>query len=345
MIAMGNKAFFAAITISVILISTVVGSLFVKMAKAEPKTIVVPIDYLTIQGAINTAVDGDTILVKSGIYHENLVVDKAISLVGENRNTTIIDAGGKTVNIVEITASHVKISGFTIQNNTLLHDAWFAGIYVKSEDNNVTFNTITNVSLDAIKLDGENNTIIRNNVFHCLRGITVNSNGNEIIENNIISSAFFGIALFGKNNTFFHNNIIGNSQPFSFGQGNYWDNGSEGNFWADPTMNVTFIRTLYNIPDNHPLANPYGISASQLAELITVSNTSPTIPSQSPTPIPTPLLSPTPSIIFSPSLSTSITPSPLIPEFPLFIVAALMISAIIVTTILYKGRHSKIKQV
>jgi hypothetical protein len=37
-------------------------------------TITVPDDYSTIQGAINNAVNGDTILVKAGIYHEHVVV-------------------------------------------------------------------------------------------------------------------------------------------------------------------------------------------------------------------------------------------------------------------------------
>ena len=39
-------------------------------------------DFVSIQAAINAAKDGDTIEVYSGIYHENLVVNKRVSLIG-----------------------------------------------------------------------------------------------------------------------------------------------------------------------------------------------------------------------------------------------------------------------
>jgi len=60
-------------------------------ANAEPRTLVVPDNYPTIKAALENAVDGDTVLVKKGVYHENLKVNASISLVGEDRDTTIID--------------------------------------------------------------------------------------------------------------------------------------------------------------------------------------------------------------------------------------------------------------
>ena len=79
-------------------------------------TIIVPDDYPTIQEAINNANNGDTIFVRVGTYYENLVVDKSITLTGENKETTIID-GGKKENVTKIIADHVTISGFTITNS------------------------------------------------------------------------------------------------------------------------------------------------------------------------------------------------------------------------------------
>jgi len=54
-------------------------------------TIVVPRDYPTIQQAINHAKDGDTIKVLAGVYRENIIVNKSISIIGDGANITIID--------------------------------------------------------------------------------------------------------------------------------------------------------------------------------------------------------------------------------------------------------------
>jgi len=54
-----------------------------------------PGNYTSIQDAINDASDGDTIFVFNGTYYENVIIDKSVKLVGENRNTTVIDGGKK----------------------------------------------------------------------------------------------------------------------------------------------------------------------------------------------------------------------------------------------------------
>ena len=83
-------------------------------------TIQVPAQQATIQAAINGAVNGDTITVAPGTYHENLdFKGKAIKLIGTNgAGSTIIDGGTSnyviTFQTSETTAS--VVSGFTIQN-------------------------------------------------------------------------------------------------------------------------------------------------------------------------------------------------------------------------------------
>jgi hypothetical protein len=73
--------------------------------------------YSFIQGSIDDAEDGDTIQVLSGTYNENLTIDKALSLVGEDKDSTIISpASGKVINI---NAHTNTIDGLTIQGFTL----------------------------------------------------------------------------------------------------------------------------------------------------------------------------------------------------------------------------------
>ena len=50
-------------------------------------------DFTGIQEAINKAKEGDTIIVYSGVYHENVVVDKSVTLKGIGY--PIVDAGGE----------------------------------------------------------------------------------------------------------------------------------------------------------------------------------------------------------------------------------------------------------
>ena len=54
-----------------------------------------PGNYTKIQDAIDDASDGDTVFVFSGIYNEFLSIDKSIQLIGEDKNTSIINANIK----------------------------------------------------------------------------------------------------------------------------------------------------------------------------------------------------------------------------------------------------------
>jgi len=52
-----------------------------------------PNNYTKIQDAINNATEGDTVFVydDSSPYVENIVVDVSISLLGQDKDTTVID--------------------------------------------------------------------------------------------------------------------------------------------------------------------------------------------------------------------------------------------------------------
>ena len=82
-------------------------------------TIDVPADSSTIQAGINGASDGDTVLVAAGTYVENINFSgKNISVIGEHRETTIID-GNQNESVVKFESgedSTAMLSRFTITN-------------------------------------------------------------------------------------------------------------------------------------------------------------------------------------------------------------------------------------
>ena len=83
---MGKTA--ALLLVLVLVVSGIAAFLPVK---GEYRKIVVPVDYSTIQEAIDAASEGDTIFVKKGIYQEEkLEIGKSLSLVGEDAEETEI---------------------------------------------------------------------------------------------------------------------------------------------------------------------------------------------------------------------------------------------------------------
>jgi len=120
----------AALTL--LLISLIVPCILkIQPSKAAPKTITVPDDCPTITEAIGNATEGDTIFVRKGTYmgpiNQTLLIDKSVTLSGEDEKTTIINLDPPLVpmkmltldymgylDAINVESDNVKISGFTI---------------------------------------------------------------------------------------------------------------------------------------------------------------------------------------------------------------------------------------
>jgi len=102
-------------------------------SNVEAAIIHIPDSYLTIQGGINAAVDGDTVLVHPGIYNETIVFHgKKILVTSRYFNTgdrqwideTVIkaDSAGSVVYFLDYEDSSSVLNGFTITNG---HPDWY----------------------------------------------------------------------------------------------------------------------------------------------------------------------------------------------------------------------------
>ena len=168
-----------------------------------------PNNYTSIQDAIDDAMSGDTIFVydDSSPYYEGINVDKSIALIGENRNTTIIDGNGSWV-VINITADGVTIENFTIQNGE------YGGIYIYSNYNCISHNIITNNGWDGVYLEHSYNNRILWNSIASIDGwaIDIYYSHNNVIASNFIDLNERGISFMNASYNKISNNTISNHE-------------------------------------------------------------------------------------------------------------------------------------
>ena len=166
-----------------------------------------PGNYTRIQDAIDNATDGDTVYVYNGVYLENVVINKSLNVVGQNKTTTIID-GGQNGDVVWVSADWVYINRFTIKNSSSLS----SGVKIYTQSNNsVIDNIITNNRIGiSLEYSGDNNLILENTITaNQYRGIFLYSSRYNIIrENTITANQDNGIHLRFSCNTTVTGNLI-----------------------------------------------------------------------------------------------------------------------------------------
>ena len=210
-------------------------------------------NYTKIQDTIDNASDGDTIFVfdESSPYYELLYITyKSINLMGENKNTTVLDGMNKS-NVIYINGDNIKISGFTIRNSSKTGSNHCAGIfsYMKSDYIKIIGNNLCNNYFGiyfyypdphnelnpSATFPQSNNSILKNNISkNCIGIKLIYSSNNKIYNNNIINNGW-GIKLLGGSteNMVYLNNFINNTINAYNENSNLWFNPQliKGNYW------------------------------------------------------------------------------------------------------------------
>jgi parallel beta-helix repeat protein len=224
---------------------------------ASPKVIHVPSEFPTIQSAIDNASSGDTILVASGTYREYLNINKSLSIVGENRTTTVIDGDGADY-VVSINSDNVTIEGLTITKT--ISGLSGGGIHVSLSNRVVIYDVeITNTSTGLNLYLSSNGVFSNNIIINNTNAVMINSGSNSnVFSGNIVSGNYYGVVFNGylnsnvfsgntfsenldvgvylssisNRNFFYHNNFL-DTIPVQSGSTNVWSRNGEGNYWVN----------------------------------------------------------------------------------------------------------------
>jgi parallel beta-helix repeat protein len=238
-----------------------------------------PGNYTKIQDAVDNASDGDTVFVfdDSSPYVENIVVNTSLSLIGEKKETTIINGSTNgsnpyrnlSVGIIVLT-ENVLVKGFTIQdcngtgigllskNNSIMENIFSDNEFgvTTGSGNTISSNLFIRNNV-GIYIANESNNIFGNMIFHNGVGVGVVLSKNDNISNNIISENGYGVYISGSYNTMlYRNNISYNNEGVytwltsadKILQNNFIGNNKSANSIQNILMKIQLFKKELNLP-------------------------------------------------------------------------------------------------
>jgi parallel beta-helix repeat protein len=131
-------------------------------------------DFASVKVAVEAASPGDIVEVESGIYQENVKINKSLVLIGKDTGAgmPVIDAGKKG-SAVSILADGITLAGFNLTNAFGSRADFYAGIRVW----------------------GNNSVLKDNQAFYNENGILMTNSINGTVENNLLLTNRYGMRI------------------------------------------------------------------------------------------------------------------------------------------------------
>jgi len=180
-----------------------------------------PGNYSTIQDAVNASTDGDIVYVydDSAPYHEIVSINKSITLLGEDRLTTIIDGTDLLDSIITINAPYITLNNLTLENaereGVMIHGchATVSQMTIRDSSGYSWIGAIT-VSRDVQRPSNPvDHILIQNNtITRTWNGIELSSCDRAMITENVLLDNVYGIILVGSFNNEIIDNLVSGSE-------------------------------------------------------------------------------------------------------------------------------------
>jgi len=230
----------------------------------------------TIKEAIEQAIDGDTILIKKGIYkeHGTTIIDKSITIIGEGN--PVIDGEMKGT-IFSIQATNFSIEGLHIINVGKSYLEEFAAILIVNSKDFQIKNNLLEYVYYGVLIEKSSNGIISNNTIssnakeeaHSGNGVHLWHSENMTVSNNHITKMRDGVYFEFVNNSTVSKNTCKNNLRyglhFMFSNDDaYLDNIFESNGAGVAVMFSKRIKMYRNLFKKNWGAASYGLLLKEI---------------------------------------------------------------------------------
>jgi parallel beta-helix repeat protein len=217
--------------------------------------------FKTISSAVAVARTGDIVLVGPGTYAEGIQINKAISLIGAGRDTTIIDAKGLPNGVYidgldNLGLSEVIVSGFTIKNANFegilaqnVSEATIAHNLVQKNNQSLQVSSAMCLGLPAFETSEAND---------CGEGIHLMGTAHSIVSDNIVENNSGGILVSDETNQT-NSNVITRNQVHDNAYACGITLASHPGYVKSGTAPLAFGVVHNTVSENDSYHNGYGI--------------------------------------------------------------------------------------